>query len=74
MKQLLAIVGMAVVLVGCAAPPASQETAETETSPMEHGEAADVAPGDEVADEGFDSGETGELEPAEEAPEGDAGH
>jgi hypothetical protein len=41
---------------------------------MEHGEAADVAPGDEVADEGFDSGETGELEPAEEAPEGDAGH
>jgi hypothetical protein len=74
MKKLLMMAGVAVLLLGCAAPPASEETAESETGAAVEGEAMDTQPGGAVADEGFDDGETGELEPTEDAPAEDEGH
>jgi hypothetical protein len=74
MKKLLVMAGVAVMLAGCAAPPVQEEPTQTESGAAQQGEAMDAPSGDEIVDEGFDAGDTGELEPTEEAPAEDEGH
>jgi len=68
MKRIFLCVAIVALVMGCAAPPAGETVAEPDTAAASQGQ--ETARGDEevLPNEGFDAGETGELDQQEKPP------